>query len=215
MAEGLDPRRTALVFFDMLKGYHYDREGRALLPEDRLLVDACVRIMNAARELGMPVFYAVADHRPDGKDASPVITDLDLRRPDPPAGPEGPAGGGRVVHGSFASEVIDEIRPQPADYQVFKHRWSAFHQTELDLSLHGRDVDTILLAGGSTEVGVASTAYSARDLDFNVVILRDAVASGRGAPVSDFYVNEVFPQLARVRTVDEAITMLRSPRGGG
>jgi nicotinamidase-related amidase len=211
MAAGLDPRRTALVFFDMLKGYHYDREGRALLPTDRPLVDACVRIMDVARQLGMPVCYAAADHRADRKDASPVITDLDLRRPDPAPGAGGPAGGGGVVHGSFTSEVIDEIKPQPSDYHILKHRWSAFYQTELGLSLRSRDIDTILLAGGSTEVGVASTAYSARDLDFNVVILRDAVASGRGPAVSDFYAEQVFPQLARVRTVDEAIAMLRAP----
>jgi nicotinamidase-related amidase len=209
MAESLDPRRTALVFFDMLKGYHYDREGRALLPEDKPLADACVRIRNVAREYGIPVFYAAADHRPDHKDASPVITDLELRRPDPPPAPGGAAGGGRVVHGSFTSEVIDEIKPEAQDYEIRKHRWSAFHQTELELSLRARDINTILLAGGSTEVGVASTAYSARDLDFSVVILKDACHSGRGAAISDYYVNEVFPQVGRVRTVDEAIAMLQ------
>src|SRR3954464_7819584 len=172
----LDPRRTALVFFDMLKGYHYDKSGKALLPEDKPQVDACVRIMNAARELGMPVIYAAADHRPDHKDASPVITDLDLRRPDPPAA-SGAVGGPGVVHGAVAAEVIDEIKPQPDDYLIRKHRWSAFHQTELEIELKTRDVDTILLAGGSTEVGVASTAYSARVLDINVVFLSDAMAS--------------------------------------
>jgi ureidoacrylate peracid hydrolase len=209
MATGLDPRRTALVFFDMLKGYHYDRDGRAIVPEDKPLADACVRIRDVAREYGIPVFYAAADHRPDHKDASPVITDLDLRRPDPAPDPNGPAGGGRVVHGSFTSEVIDEIKPAPEDYEIRKHRWSAFHQTELELSLRARDIDTIILAGGSTEVGVASTAYSARDLDFSVVILRDACHSGRGAAISDFFVNDVGPQMARVRTVDETIAMLR------
>ncbi len=212
MAESLDPRHTALLFFDMLKGYHYDREGHALLPEDRPLVEACVRIMNAARELRVPIFYAAADHRPDRRDACPAITDLELRRPDPPPSPMGPAGGGRVVHGSFTADVIDEITPRPEDYVIRKHRWSAFYQTELELSLRARAIDTILLAGGSTEVGVASTAYSARDLDFNVVILRDAVSSGRGAAVSEFYVNEIFPQVARVRTVDETIALLRAHR---
>ncbi|HZT08954.1 MAG TPA: cysteine hydrolase [Chloroflexota bacterium] len=210
VSESLDPRRTALVFFDMLKGYHYDRAGRALLPEDRPLADACVHILNAARSLGLPVVYAAADHRADHRDASPVITDLELRRPDPPPASNAPAGGPGVVHGSVNAEVIDEIKPQPGDYEIRKHRWSAFHQTELELSLRSRGVDTILLAGGSTEVGVASTAYAARDLDFNVVILRDAVSSGRGPTVSDFYVDQIFPQVARVRTVDEAIAMLHA-----
>lgn len=208
----IDPRRTALVFFDMLKGYHYDKEGKALLPEDRPQAEACTRIMNAARELGMPVVYAAADHRADHKDACPVITDLELRRPDPPSTSEA-VGGPGVVHGAVAAEVIDEIKPQPDDYVIHKHRWSAFHQTELEIELKTRDIDTILLAGGSTEVGVASTAYSARDLDINVVFLSDAMASGRGPSVSEFYVNEVFPGVGRVRTVDEAIGMLRAHKG--
>jgi ureidoacrylate peracid hydrolase len=205
----LDPRRTALVFFDMLKGYHYDKEGKALLPEDRPLADACARIMDAARDLGMPVVYAAADHRPDHKDASPVITDLELRRPDPPSASQA-VGGPGVVHGAVAAEVIDEIKPRPEDYVIRKHRWSAFHQTELEIELKTRDIDTILLAGGSTEVGVASTAYSARDLDISVVFLSDAMASGRGPTVSEFYVDEVFPGVGRVRTVDQAIGMLRA-----
>jgi nicotinamidase-related amidase len=168
--------------------------------------------MRAARDLGVPVFYASADHRPDGRDASPIVTDLQLRRPDPPMESGGAAGGGRVVHGSWTSQVIDEIAPQPEDYEVRKHRWSAFHQTELDLSLRTRGVDTILLAGGSTEVGVASTAYSARDLDYNVVILRDATHSGRGPEISNYYVDRVFPGLGRVRTVDQAVAMLHVGR---
>jgi len=211
-AATLDPRRTALVFFDMLKGYHYDKAGKALLPEDKPQVDACVRIMNAARELGLPVVYAAADHRPDHKDASPVITDLELRRPDP-ASTSAAVGGPGVVHGAVAAEVLDEIKPESGDYEVRKHRWSAFHQTELEIVLKTRDLDTILLAGGSTEVGVASTAYSARDLDINVVFLSDTLASGRGPTVSEFYVNEVFPGVGRVRTVDEAIGMLRAHKG--
>src|SRR5204863_5813022 len=144
-----------------------------LIPEDRSLAEACAKIMNVARELGVPVCYAAADHRPDRKDASPIITDLELRRPDPPPDTSGPTGGGSVVHGSVASEVIDEIKPQPEDYEVRKHRWSAFFQTELELSLKTRGIDTVIIAGGSTEVGVASTAYAAPDLDFSVLVVRE------------------------------------------
>jgi ureidoacrylate peracid hydrolase len=215
VAESLDPRRTAVIFFDMLKGYHYDKQGKALLPEDKPLADACAKLANTARQLGVPIFYGSADHRPDRKDASPVITDLDLRRPDPPPGGEGSVGGGGVVHGSFTSEVIDEIKPQPGDYDIRKHRWSAFHQTELDLSLRARDIDTVIIAGGSTEVGVGSTAYSARDLDYNVIVVKDATHSGRGQKISDYYVDEVVPGLGRVRTVDQIIAMLKSPTAAG
>jgi nicotinamidase-related amidase len=231
-AETLDPRHSALLFFDMLKGYAYGPDLRTVLQEAKLQVAMCVRILSAARELGVPVFYAQADHRPDGRDRARALTDLDLAReeaPRPslvgradsqegaagsgfPSGPRPSLAGPRIVSGARAAEIIDEIGPQPGDYVVRKHRWSAFYQTELELSLRARGIDTLLLAGGSTEVGIASTAYSARDLDFNVVILRECARSGRGEAVSNFFLDQVFPRLARVRTVDETIQLLRADK---
>ena len=67
--------------------------------------------------------------------------------------------------------MLAEIAPQPGDYDVPKHRWSAFHGTHLELSLRSRDIDTILLVGGSVHVGIAATAYDARDKDFQITIV--------------------------------------------
>jgi nicotinamidase-related amidase len=63
-----------------------------------------------------------------------------------------------------------------------------------------------MIAGGSTEVGVASTAYSARDRDFNLILLRD-VCTSRDPAVVDFFMERVFPIFARVMTTDEAIAL--------
>ena len=62
----------------------------------------------------------------------------------------------------------------------------------------------VMICGGSTEVGVASTAYSARDRDFNLILLRDVCTSGQ-AGVVDFFMDKVFPIFARVMTVEQAI----------
>src|SRR5439155_23922962 len=126
--EALDPRRTALVFFDTLKVYAYDRELKGVLPEARAQVEALVRLMNLARAAGIPIFYARADHRPDGKDGATAIADLELSRAGRPA--SDPLGHG--VWGTEAANVVDEIAPQPGDYQLYKHRWSTFFQTELE-----------------------------------------------------------------------------------
>jgi nicotinamidase-related amidase len=203
MAEVIDPRRTALVYFDCLKTYAYDRDLKGLVPEARHQVEALVRLNKLARAADIPVFYARADHRPDGRDGATAITDLDLLRP---AG----GGGGEFgrVWGTEASNIIDEIAPEPGDYQIYKHRWNMFFQTELALSLRTRDIDTILLAGGSTEVGVASSAYNARDMDFNTIIVREAQRSGRGRWVTDFYVDNVAGGHARVRSLAEVAAML-------
>ena len=197
----LDPQRTAVVFFDTLKVYAYDRELKGVAPEARFQVDALAGLAEMARSANIPIFYARADHRPDGKDASPIITDLSLAQR---------SGSDTLSHawGTEAANIIDEIAPRPGDYQIFKHRWSAFYQTELELSLRARGVDTILLAGGSTEVGVASTAYEGRDLDFNVVLVQETMRSGRGPWVSDFFVNQVAPGIARIRSLQQVGDLL-------
>ena len=180
-----------------------------MLPEARAQVDALVRLMNLARAADIPIFYARADHRPDGKDGATAITDLELSRAERPT--SDPFGHG--VWGSEAANVVDEIAPQPGDYQIYKHRWSAFQGTHLELSLRTAGVDTVCIAGGSTEVGVASTAYQGRDKDFNIVILQDGCRSGR-AGIDDYLMEHVFPRLGRVRTVDETIALLKAGATG-
>jgi nicotinamidase-related amidase len=137
-----------------------------------------------------------------------VITDTDNRlRPIP-------ATAGRkfkpvVAAGTWEAQVIDELKPQPQDYHLPKYRWNAFYQTYLDLALRARNIDTIVISGGSTDVGVASTAYAARDMDYNVVIVSDACSSPEQDNHEQF-MRRIFPRMARVRTTEQVVRMLRS-----
>ena len=203
----VDPQKTALLFFDMLNAYFRgssEENQRKMEP----VVANCVKIRAAAAEFGVPVFYAKADHRPDGLDSGHIFSDTDYsltpwKDPD-----QGFTTAYRTVpENDWRAEVIDELKPEPGDYVIRKHRWNAFHQTHLELSLRSRGIDTILLCGGATHIGVASTAYGARDLDFNLVIVRDA-CSGLEDNLRQF-MERVFPIFARIRTADEAVDMVR------
>ena len=172
------------------------------------VVANCVKIRAAASEVGIPVFYAKADHRPDGLDSAHIYSDTGydlVPWEDRDQGFTTPYR--TVTAGDWRGEVIDELKPQPTDYVVAKHRWNAFHQTHLELSLRSRGIDTILLCGGSTHIGIASTAYAARDLDFNLVIVRDA-CSGLEDNLRQF-MERVFPIFARIRITEQAIDMMR------
>jgi nicotinamidase-related amidase len=205
----LDPRHTALVFFDTLKTYLY--ENGKLRPESADQVRAFQRLNEAARAHGMPVFYAAADHRSDGADWSTAITDNNAGRFVEIMGKQRlkPA----TVRGHTGAEVIDEIAPQPGDYTIKKHRWNAFQGTNLDLSLRTAGMDTIILAGSATEVGIASTAYGGRDRDFSVVVVSDA-CRGSSPELDKYFMEHVFPRLGRVRTVDETVALLQAGAKG-
>jgi nicotinamidase-related amidase len=73
--------------------------------------------------------------------------------------------------------------------------------------LRTRGIRTIVLCGGSTDVGIASTTYAARDLDFSVVIAHDACTSPE-SDNHDQFVRRIFPRMARVRSAVEIERML-------
>jgi len=203
------PRETALLFFDTLKGGNYDRETGALTPENKDFMDACMRMPAARRRIGLPVFYAQAAHREDGADWASAVTDR-IARPRAEA-----YGRSRINpgshHGSWEADIVDELAPRAGDYRIYKHRYSAFHGTHLELALRIAGRSNVLLAGGATQAGIASTAYAGRDRDFNLVLLRDAIRTA-DEDIQAYFMTDVFPRLGRVRTVDEAIALLDAAR---
>lgn len=197
----LEPGRTAVLFFDMLNAYHSD---------DELVVQNCVRLRSAADTAGIAVCFAMANHRPDGADAALLYSDANyaMKPWDDPEHEQ--IGMNRsMVAGSQQIQILDALEPKPQDYIVKKNRWNAFHQTSLELSLRTRGVDTIVLCGGSVHIGIASTAFSARDLDFNLVIVSDCCDDGLEGS-HEYWMTRVFPMMARVRTLDQTLSMIEA-----
>ena len=169
---------TGVLFFDMVNygAKNAERAGGPQLQQWQQGLANAVRIKEEARKRGMPLFYVKPDHRADGRDFPPRIADgtYGNPRPDPEAYAWVPPGS---FGGTWEAEIVDELAPAPEDVVLLKHRWSAFHQTALDLELRCAGVDTIALIGGGINVGIASTAYSARDHDVGVIFIEDATFS--------------------------------------
>jgi ureidoacrylate peracid hydrolase len=59
-----DPKKTALLFFDILNGYVPALEPgkpRVLKP----WIQNAIRLSKAGRAAGLPIFFAKGNHRPD------------------------------------------------------------------------------------------------------------------------------------------------------
>ena len=209
----IDPAKSGLLFFDLLNAY-FRGADEATQRKMEPLVENCVRLRAAADEASIPVFYPKADHRPDGLDAARLYSDADMRL-EPWADPEQNRFEARhtVSGNNWSGEVIDELAPTSDDYLIPKHRWSAFYQTKLELSLRARGIDTLMVCGGALEIGIIATSFAARDLDFHQVIVRDACSAQRLA-VGDMLMDEVFPRLARIRSTDQVIEMIRAGAAG-
>jgi nicotinamidase-related amidase len=201
-----DAKKTALLFFDILNGYVPTPEPgkqRVLKP----WIQNAVRLAKAGRAAGLPVFFAKGNHRPDNATTALILTDTNNALEPWPNG-EVRKPKMHVIAGDKSSDVLADLDPQPEDYYIVKYRWSAFYQTYLDLALRSRGIDTVIISGGSTDVGVTSTLYSARDMDYNTIVVSDACGTSHDQRAHDMLMELVFPRMARVRTTAQMLEML-------
>jgi len=203
-------KKTAILFFDILNGYVPEPEAgkpRVLKP----WIQNAVRLSKAARAANLPIFFAKGNHRPDNATTALLLTDTNNSLMPWPNG-EVTKTKMHVIAGDKSSDVLAELEPQADDYYIVKYRWSAFHQTYLDLGLRTRGIDTIIISGGSTDVGVTSTLYSGRDLDYNMIVASDACGTSHDQRAHDTLMELIFPRMSRVRTTDQVIEMLQKAK---
>jgi ureidoacrylate peracid hydrolase len=70
-----------------------------------------------------------------------------------------------------------QVRPQPDEVIVTKHRYGAFESTDLDLVLRSMGVRTVIMTGIATNVCVETTARQAFLRDYYVVFASDCTAT--------------------------------------
>jgi maleamate amidohydrolase len=194
----LDSQRTALVVYDACR--------RALLPSDparrqamRPVLDAWIRLIGAARAVGLPIIYTTPVSRADGADVVLLPTDLGART--------GVASLTNCVEGSLEAGFPDEIAPASTDYVFLKRRPSAFYGTGVAELLRMLRRDTIILAGGATNRGVETSVREAFSMDLQVVVVRECCWSGDAA-AQEYSLNHSLAMFARVRTLRELEQML-------
>lgn len=128
----------------------------------------------------------------DGKDMLRPITDLEM--PPRPL-PEG------------WDSCVPELARFTGSHTITKRQLGAFHGTELDLQLRRRSIDTIVLCGISTSLGVDTTAREAYQLGYHQIFVEDAMTAGEQEE-HDYVCKYIFPRMGRIRSTAEVIQML-------
>ena len=79
--------------------------------------------------------------------------------------------------GRWGGDYFGKCRPQADDIVVTKHRYNAFHGTDLDIILRSNGIRTVVITGVSTHVCVETTARDAFVRDFYTVVVGDGTAA--------------------------------------
>lgn len=172
------PQRTALIIIDMQRDFlEPGGFGEALGNDVSLLrsaVGPCRSALSAARDAGMTVLHTREGHRPDLTDAPPAKV---MRgKPSARIGDPGPMG--RIlIRGEPGHGIIPELAPLPDEPVLDKPGKGAFFQTDLDLMLRNRGIETLIVCGVTTEVCVHTTVREANDRGYVCIVLGDACGS--------------------------------------
>jgi nicotinamidase-related amidase len=187
----LDPPKTALVLIDLQLGI----VGRPSAPHAGPdVVRQAARLAAKFRARGATVVLVYVAFQPDFKDALHPPSDVPMALKPGQLPPNW-------------AEFAPELGQQAGDLVIAKRQWGAFYGTELDLQLRRRGVQTIVLGGISTNIGVESTARSAYEHGYAQVLVEDAMASS-SAEMHAFAVQNIFPRLGLVRSTEQVLAAL-------
>ncbi len=204
----IDPKKTALLVFDMINDFV--KEGA---PSDhpeirRDLVPRLKKLIAHCRSKSIPVIYVCHATRRDGSDIG-IIAEILPKV----------AAGKLLIKGTEGVQVYDELKPQEGDIVIEKRRYSAFRGTDFELILRSLGKDTLIITGTTTSTGIESTAREALDMDIKVIFPSDGTYSGDipdmgWGPVSGEEIMRVVLtvlqyRFARVLTIDELTAELK------
>ena len=147
------PHNTALLLIDMQVDFAAPdgamaRQGKDMRAPQAALAKAAM-LADAGRMAGVPLFFIRLLSAPSGQ---------------------------FCVEGTRGAEFVGP-QPQAEDVIISKSRFSAFARTGLAELLRGQGIDTVVLAGLTTECCIQASAWAAFEFDFRVVLASDACAA--------------------------------------
>ena len=156
----LKPDKAVLLVIDMQLFFldplspSFTCGGLAILPN-------LAKIINAFRQANRPVIFTRHVHHPDHLDA----------------GIMGWWWEGMCLEGSPESEIRQELFPKSNEKVIFKHRYSAFYNTDLETVLRCQQVEDIVITGIMTNMCCESTARDGYFRDYRVFFPADGSGS--------------------------------------
>jgi nicotinamidase-related amidase len=150
--------RAAILVIDMVKDTFSEDHHYPITPFAKAIVPAINRITAWARKKDYPVVFACDNFKKD---------DFIFKGKMQP----------HSLMGTPGSEVTDLLDKDPKDVYLPKRRFSAFYKTDLEQTLRGWGVDTVVVCGIATHFCVLATGLDALAGDFSAVLVEDATAT--------------------------------------
>ena len=187
-------KTSALLIIDMQNAF---LEPGAMLeaPMGRDIITRLARLIDVCRELCVPVIWVRLDSSaPYGGlllEKYPSLREQQV-----------------LYKGTHSFELFSDMpAPLENEFHIVKHKYDAFHRTDLDTLLRNIGADTVIITGVTTNCCCESTARSAFEHDYKVAFTSDATAAFEER-LHEATLGTVRELFGRVVTVAEVINEL-------
>ena len=155
---------SAVIVWDMQHGI-----AEKALKYDEIVANI-KSLMDAAHRAGNPVIYSQQTGLPYEYMTRYQIRAIQRRGLDPRKQRF-------MAEGTRDWQIVDRLAPQEQDIVIKKHTPSFFIGTYLDQLLRVKNIDSIIVVGVRTEIGVEATARHGAYLGYLPIVVEDAVGS--------------------------------------
>ena len=184
----VDPTKAAVIVVDMQndfvsEGGLFEHAGVDISGAQKVIAPIA-QVLTAARAAGLSIVYLKMGYGSDLSDlGAPGSVNRDRHLHfgvgQPMRAPDG-SEGRFLIRGTWNTEIVDELKPEPADIVIDKTRFSGFYQTDLDATLKKLEIKYLIVAGVTTSICVESTVRDAMFRDYLCIMLRDCMSEPIG-----------------------------------
>jgi ureidoacrylate peracid hydrolase len=176
--------KTAVIVVDMQndfgsRGGMFDLAGLDTSGIRKAIAPTAL-VLKAARRARLPIVYLKMAFQPDLSDIGSTGSPNRIRHLLMGVGKTVQAPDGRssrvLIRDTWNSDIVAELAPEQADIVIYKHRFSGFFETRLDVMLKQRGIRNLIFTGCTTSVCVDGTVRDAMYRDYSCVLLADCMS---------------------------------------
>ncbi|MCM3635731.1 cysteine hydrolase [Paenibacillus camelliae] len=160
-------KSTALLIIDMQNDFVHHRgvfsQSGFEVGQYQTIIPVIKKLIERARQANMPIIWVAMSHNEANNK-----NDAWIQRRQGKKHPQS------CSTGTWGADIIEQFEPMAEDTIVWKHRYSAFVETNMHQLLTEKGIESIVAVGINTNTCVESTLRDAHMLGYHVVLPKDA-----------------------------------------
>ena len=151
---------SALLVIDM-QNFFLNPKSQTFTPGGLAIISNVSQLIKAFRKNRLPVIYTAHVHKSQKMDGGLMSWWWE----------------GMVIENTEDAKIHPDLAPLPEEKVVFKHRYSGFYNTDLEITLRCLKITDLVICGIMTNLCCETTAREAFMRDFKVFFLLDATGT--------------------------------------